>query len=225
MLGSAWKLTSGLSPRRRGNPSTAPSARRPPRPIPAQAGEPVPAPSQQSDWKAYPRAGGGTVAADGGRFVAEGLSPRRRGNPALALPALGETGPIPAQAGEPLNTGMAASLYEAYPRAGGGTEYGHGSLLPIRGLSPRRRGNLRQIAFHQALGGPIPAQAGEPGARRPPGGCPRAYPRAGGGTNLTAAALAGRGGLSPRRRGNPASLMDRLQASGPIPAQAGEPSS
>ena len=71
----------------------------------------------------------------------------------------------------------------AYPRAGGGTGLAPNNLVPITGLSPRRRGNLRQVEPAPELRGPIPAQAGEPlediVVRSPE----RAYPRAGGGTS------------------------------------------
>ena len=69
----------------------------------------------------------------------------------------------------------------------------------------------------------IPAQAGEP-SRSP---CWRlslaVYPRAGGGTRATNAALNAKTGLSPRRRGNLFVSGDAKQLNRSIPAQAGEP--
>ena len=90
-----------------------------------------------------------------------------------------------------------------------------------------------------------PAQAGEPPRPRRSGTSRRAYPRAGGGTQVVIATIrwavglspAGGGtalpsrahatdhGLSPRRRGNREERRVVIAEFGPIPAQAGEPAS
>ena len=115
---------SGLSPRRRGNP-TYPETEiaSPIGSIPAQAGEPnawhlgsIPA---QPRTRVYPRAGGGTVRRDE-RATARWVYPRAGGGTACAI---GHRGSIPAQAGEPLVQGRDLILTEVYPRAGGGTRH------------------------------------------------------------------------------------------------------
>ena len=91
----------GLSPRRRGNQRRHAHPRRRGGPIPAQAGEPASWSIPPTAERAYPRAGGGTrlkLLLEGRRW---GLSPRRRGNPGVAVRVLRAIGPIPAQAGEP----------------------------------------------------------------------------------------------------------------------------
>ena len=192
-------------------------------PIPAQAGEPTAVPWFLRLARAYPRAGGGT-GPESQQFARHpGLSPRRRGNPAPDAGKGPRGGPIPAQAGEPPTRTCARWASGAYPRAGGGTP--KEVAMPDRapGLSPRRRGNLFQLAVSVHPPGPIPAQAGEP----PTGGTrscrSRAYPRAGGGTEQVRLRHRALQGLSPRRRGNrDGSALDGRDL-GPIPAQAGEP--
>ena len=132
-------------------------------------------------------------------------------------------GPIPAQAGEPRRDAREARRPRAYPRAGGGTPFLELEHVPHGGLSPRRRGNRRRIVWDRDRTGPIPAQAGEPGASQSSSTARRAYPRAGGGTRLACSASSGWPGLSPRRRGNLPAWSLRRDTCGPIPAQAGEP--
>ena len=144
---------SGLSPRGRGNPATRYS------PfgsldgsIPAWAGEPptYSPVGTQPLMTVYPRVGGGTQKLISYPDVAIGLSPRGRGNPAMATHA-----------------------QRVHPRVGGGTtiysQSRTGASLtrsipawagePSGGLSPRGRGNRRRpgASFRS-----IPAWAGEP---------------------------------------------------------------
>ena len=95
--------------------------------------------------------------------------------------------------------------------------------MPRWGLSPRRRGNQARRARVGGRGGPIPAQAGEPGVTWSMRRHTRAYPRAGGGTRHAPTSLSSMSGLSPRRRGNHAPERRCGDRMGPIPAQAGEP--
>ena len=155
-------MIQGLSPHRRGNRLQ----RRPlpalPGSIPAQAGEPfAKGPAARSAW-VYPRTGGGTSQQRIGRLAKEGLSPHRRGNqlPAALRPLAARS--IPAQAGEPLSSGSAASQRKVYPRTGGGTSRADHRAMAGSGLSPHRRGNPRILRLHGNRRRSIPAQAGEP---------------------------------------------------------------
>ena len=174
--------TRGLSPRVRGNPILKHQAAAKAGPIPARAGEPRHAPPRGPRRRAYPRACGGT--ADDSRFASpdKGLSPRVRGNRRHTAPALRRLRPIPARAGEPNHDIMSPASSRAYPRACGGTRQGRQTTGAGRGLSPRVRGNRRQVGGMHIRLGPIPARAGEPTRARIAVASIRAYPRACGGT-------------------------------------------
>ena len=91
----------GLSPRVRGNPNLIGGIFCEDGTIPACAGEPIEKEAKREQPRDYPRVCGGTLQHVVPHLVAQGLSPRVRGNP-LAQPemALG-AGTIPACAGEP----------------------------------------------------------------------------------------------------------------------------
>ena len=132
-----------------------------------------------------------------------GLSPRVRGNPG-PLPHCRVCGrSIPACAGEP---GGGLGIYEwggVYPRVCGGTRSAMTRSLPLRGLSPRVRGNLAARIWAAWYGRSIPACAGEPGGADNPPSRNAVYPRVCGGTHHRHILSSERGGLSPRVRGNP----------------------
>ena len=152
-----------------------------------------------------------------------GLSPRVRGN--LVLPdyedALRRS--IPACAGEPGDGRGRRRHHRVYPRVCGGTAGGFRQSRPLRGLSPRVRGNLVPIQAVCIPYGSIPACAGEP---KQPGTAPgyaAVYPRVCGGTRIARAQRKRVIGLSPRVRGNPATWRDVSRVARSIPACAGEP--
>ena len=116
----------------------------------------------------------------------EGLSPRRRGNLLELVTAPVQSGPIPAQAGEPCGTGREGRGRAAYPRAGGGTVGVDVARRRDLGLSPRRRGNPPREDPRGGELRPIPAQAGEPTDEDATSYRGKAYPRAGGGTSSVA---------------------------------------
>ena len=94
----------------------------------------------------YPRVCGGTLFRIPGSSGAVGLSPRVRGNRgAGASPVCGH-GSIPACAGEPHISSDHSSPLQVYPRVCGGTTVLTWLTALERGLSPRVRGNLGQIA-------------------------------------------------------------------------------
>ena len=152
-----------------------------------------------------------------------GLSPRRRGNRRRDKIYWAGCGPIPAQAGEPVDFSVMSCPGRAYPRAGGGTRTSRTRGRATTGLSPRRRGNHPRELGVRRVPGPIPAQAGEPGTLCRYVHVVWAYPRAGGGTPDFAERPERVQGLSPRRRGNHLLQAVVRAPRGPIPAQAGEP--
>ena len=132
----------GLSPRLRGNLVTGIINGRCNGSIPAPAGEPSNAPLKDARSRVYPRACGGTKVAFAAQQVAQGLSPRlrgnQRGNGRLRL----RSGSIPAPAGEPMRVSSTRIRSWVYPRACGGTTLQARKYRHACGLSPRLRGNL-----------------------------------------------------------------------------------
>ena len=154
-----------------------------------------------------------------------GLSPRTRGNLAVAARIRLRVGSIPANAGEPTLDPRRDCAPWVYPRERGGTLGGRQVCEFDDGLSPRTRGNPRQFRLREELEGSIPANAGEPicvHVREP---CRRVYPRERGGTPSIRQQAFLETGLSPRTRGNPGAARRHRGASGSIPANAGEPPS
>ena len=148
---------------------------------------------------------GGTSGVSAILKLAEGLSPRVRGNQESARQRPAAHRSIPACAGEPGIRCSAIYYLRVYPRVCGGTTCSivdvatvvglsrvcggtwiASLMAPERyGLSPRVRGNLGQPAGWRVGQRSIPACAGEPlrwtGATAPA----RVYPRVCGGTGLS----------------------------------------
>ena len=111
----------GLSPLTRGNPagpSTTPDVKGP---IPAHAGEPCRSRRQKRPSGAYPRSRGGTESHTPLMPSGYGLSPLTRGNRTTYWRSVCPYGPIPAHAGEPIQTLACRVPIWAYPRSRGGT--------------------------------------------------------------------------------------------------------
>ena len=134
-------------------------------------------------------------------------------------------GSIPAPAGEPPRIPDHGTLQRVYPRACGGTGVGTPGGRPIRGLSPRLRGNRFGVWTCLAVAGSIPAPAGEPVHSRRTARPSPVYPRACGGTRPFPAYRQAVAGLSPRLRGNPSIPGVPPGRRRSIPAPAGEPCS
>ena len=217
------RTAEGLSPRMRGNPSSADCGPAILRSIPAYAGEPMNARRARGQCQVYPRVCGGTAKCARSHAVCQGLSPRMRGNPpAQALPLLAH-GSIPAYAGEPRPASGGGGSGRVYPRVCGGTEHRIRHCRHRYGLSPRMRGNRRRVPGRALSMRSIPAYAGEPAFILPTVRCTEVYPRVCGGT-VTAATSTGSGvGLSPRMRGNLRRRYVVQRIRGSIPAYAGEP--
>ena len=219
----ATRTLPGLSPRVRGNLVGAIQGSALPGSIPACAGEPWMWRERRGAMRVYPRVCGGTSNALPIRLLAAGLSPRVRGNLGHAGDKLFRLGSIPACAGEPKMSRLAACSHRVYPRVCGGTMIWAAKIAVGRGLSPRVRGNRTSAAVETDKRGSIPACAGEPCRVARSSRQPGVYPRVCGGT-------AGKGlrdgkfrGLSPRVRGNPGSRPACPLSIGSIPACAGEP--
>ena len=143
--------------------------------IPAWAGEPAPH-NEPGRWRVYPRVGGGTPDTHHISPIADGLSPRGRGNPVRIL----VLGPTP-------------STWGLSPRGRGNPGWrGYRDRRSSVGLSPRGRGNpwRMDMPYPEARQRSIPAWAGE--TVDVSGGSSmvrdRVYPRVGGGTRFSSPA-------------------------------------
>ncbi len=192
----------GLSPRVRGNRYRHKRRLDRLRSIPACAGEPDNPTDFDAIRKVYPRVCGGTCCP-----------------PAAPCSRRG----IPACAGEPTRPSRPGSALSVYPRVCGGTVVIPKSAVDVKGLSPRVRGNLPADALVEAEDGSIPACAGEPLAAESCVAESGVYPRVCGGTSVVVLRLASIFGLSPRVRGNLGNISAGPDATGSIPACAGEP--
>ena len=134
------------------------------------------------------------------------------------------SGPIPANAGETQARALLARLPRAYPRERGGNADALVFSYKYMGLSPRTRGKPHRIPRCAAVGGPIPANAGETWYTRRRCQYLRAYPRERGGNSGRPIPTSGSAGLSPRTRGKRSYLDIGAGDRGPIPANAGETS-
>ena len=213
----------GLSPRVRGNRGKAASDYTAGGSIPACAGEPAGTIWAGERRGVYPRVCGGTADGQTAVRIANGLSPRVRGNQLLVVPLSNHPGSIPACAGEPEYLPFISPPGRVYPRVCGGTPAEPEYEVPAMGLSPRVRGNPRRPAGHDIPAGSIPACAGEP--RRistfpNPG---KVYPRVCGGTARRRLGREWAAGLSPRVRGNQTVVSTLPDGTRSIPACAGEP--
>ena len=132
-------------------------------------------------------------------------------------------GSIPACAGEPTSPRIVYCKSGVYPRVCGGTVCPGTGRPESKGLSPRVRGNHAPDPPTGRSRRSIPACAGEPCCRRPPGRRRRVYPRVCGGTVMRLWRKNQMPGLSPRVRGNRTGVGAGALLSGSIPACAGEP--
>ena len=155
----------GLSPRVRGNRRTPPASNAPSGSIPACAGEPAPPSPTCSSRAVYPRVCGGTPYSTSMSLRSWGLSPRVRGNPPYVAHPVRSSRSIPACAGEPSWGNIGQFLATVYPRVCGGTVMRPSVPAPMKGLSPRVRGNRLMASLNDVVMRSIPACAGEPELR------------------------------------------------------------
>ena len=152
----------GLSPRVRGNLRNPGVPEHPAGSIPACAGEPGSSAGSRCPCWVYPRVCGGTAPPTGPPPRSRGLSPRVRGNLNEQHPHPDGLGSIPACAGEPRAHFLTLVTGRVYPRVCGGTSATFTNPKPLRGLSPRVRGNRHGGSALARWAGSIPACAGEP---------------------------------------------------------------
>ena len=156
-------LSSGPSPRGRGNLQCLASSY-PPRPV-------------------HPRVGGETPYDDATSPTVLGPSPRGRGNLWGLLRVITTERSIPAWAGKPPRVTRGCWRSRVHPRVGGETCGGTRPLIRRRGPSPRGRGNLLQREAAGRQLGSIPAWAGKPSTACGWMRQPRVHPRVGGETS------------------------------------------
>ena len=193
------------------------------RSIPACAGEPSYLRYVVIMYKVYPRVCGGTDIMLTITTKYGGLSPRVRGNPALACACETVSRSIPACAGEPDYESVETVSVKVYPRVCGGTRLRESKERRCDGLSPRVRGNLIKGKPLVLWGRSIPACAGEPLQSRKSKRHVAVYPRVCGGTRPVFSPFVYQYGLSPRVRGNRYAIPHCRLPIRSIPACAGEP--
>ena len=216
-------ISSGLSPRVRGNPFQPSRSDCRYGSIPACAGEPPCLPCPPPCLPVYPRVCGGTQILRFASQIHAGLSPRVRGNPVLDSVGPEDVGSIPACAGEPRKPSVLMLAVRVYPRVCGGTVYTGANAWRPAGLSPRVRGNRAAGSRFRSSVGSIPACAGEPFETACYQAVVQVYPRVCGGTLDFGTQSSSMSGLSPRVRGNRRFARSDDVRAGSIPACAGEP--
>ena len=173
---------SGLSPRVRGNRRVYPDKCGMCGSIPACAGEPPDDCHRRAGHRVYPRVCGGTRRRRTRTGQQRGLSPRVRGNQAVAALRYAHQGSIPACAGEPSRSSRSAVRMAVYPRVCGGTKVYPRVCGGTSGLSPRVRGNPVGKSNTAIRVRSIPACAGEPPPVQAQNRYSEVYPRVCGGT-------------------------------------------
>ena len=106
---------------------------------------------------------------------------------------------------------------------GRGNHKNIGAIVRGKGSIPARAGNHGTAAECRIGSGSIPARAGKPMKRRRLAPCLGVYPRAGGETTEERIERYLKGGLSPRGRGNRSGSLWSTRPWGSIPARAGKP--
>ena len=135
----------GLSPRVRGNQRAKCAGCGSPGSIPASAGKPDAQDRCGDQAGVYPRECGETGRRWTTKLSMTGLSPRVRGNRLPQSIQRSSPGSIPASAGKPSTGSRLTGSSRVYPRECGETVVEEVGRLIHLGLSPRVRGNHRQV--------------------------------------------------------------------------------
>ena len=169
----------------------------------------------------YPRVCGGITASVHLFPAVQGLSPRVRGHPCPARPALSEARSIPACAGASRAGPHLVGSGGVYPRVCGGITAHLRAGHRRGGLSPRVRGHRPlQLDVAERLRS-IPACAGASTHALPGCSASGVYPRVCGGIIDRLKVRYRVGGLSPRVRGHRKETTKSLTKQRSIPACAG----
>ncbi len=191
--------------------------------IPAHAGQPQRVNSGCSSIRVHPRSRGATIALAGVMPPITGPSPLTRGNPDMRRRDARRAGSIPAHAGQPRRWHSEGAISRVHPRSRGATFSMRSNVSPPLGPSPLTRGNRLLRVRLDLLWGSIPAHAGQPVHVNLLRRQSRVHPRSRGATWTPVIRNDAPRGPSPLTRGNPADRVAGHQASGSIPAHAGQP--
>ena len=221
---SGTSFQPGPSPLTRGKPGLESGRAEHQRTIPAHAGETGLLDELDAANTDHPRSRGGNALQATSAARSRGPSPLTRGKPLLISPANGESGTIPAHAGETLVQGVVKFLRRDHPRSRGGNARAGRRQVLAPGPSPLTRGKrlLQQGALQG--GGTIPAHAGETKARADQQHPDKDHPRSRGGNPVGTDTAKSVLGPSPLTRGKPGQQRPGTQPHGTIPAHAGETS-
>ena len=212
----------GSSPRVRGKQQRRPLSPRDSGLIPARAGKTGGSVCRSASPAAHPRACGENSASAVGRPLVRGSSPRVRGKQGGQGRAPFLRRLIPARAGK-TGAGLVEGLYyRAHPRACGENRAGQALDLECDGSSPRVRGKRSRGVAYDDPGGLIPARAGKTGPCPAASTNARAHPRACGENCRGGSRTGSCAGSSPRVRGKPDHVPQRVRTRGLIPARAGK---
>ena len=150
-----------------------------------------------------------------------GSSPLARGTRPLVSDKISQGGLIPARAGNTRRSLHGGRSRRAHPRSRGEHFVLSARLLWRMGSSPLARGTRPLVSDKISQGGLIPARAGNTTRQSRPGGAHRAHPRSRGEHPILVLISSRRAGSSPLARGTPGFISIKHDATGLIPARAG----
>ena len=167
----------GPSPLTRGSLYESRKAPAEPGSIPAHAGQPGQCLVGRADAGVHPRSRGAAADVAAGDAYRVGPSPLTRGSPVGQDRGLGQTGSIPAHAGQPLVFRTYLSADGVHPRSRGAAPSSMSIRNSCPGPSPLTRGSQVGPGQHPAQAGSIPAHAGQPRIHRAPARWGWVHPR------------------------------------------------
>ena len=216
-------LGAGPSPRARGIPRLPAARSMPTGSIPASAGNPGRPPASGCGATVHPRERGESGRGRRGLASFAGPSPRARGIPGGRARFAAPPGSIPASAGNPRSAVAGWPASRVHPRERGESGVDALGRAPFEGPSPRARGIPSADQRGGERLGSIPASAGNPPMRAPPGAPTTVHPRERGESTRPYVRPPPAEGPSPRARGIHLLPSARPGRARSIPASAGNP--